>query len=215
MKKLEILFLKVFRKDELVLSRLSDEEVLRQYRLHQDPEFIGELYTRYTHLVYGNCLHYLDDAEQARDAVMQIFEGLFDSLTKTEVRNFSSWLFQVSRNHCLMELRKRKTRKRAQIQLRLDEDVEFMESAEEVHLNTEDEMFSRETLVKALEALNPDQRKCLELMYLENNSYQQIVEITGIEWKQVKSHIQNGKRNLRKVLGPILVFLLIIMIMHL
>jgi RNA polymerase sigma-70 factor (ECF subfamily) len=54
-----------------------------------------------------------------------------------------------------------------------------------------------ETMEEALKELNQEQRQCVTLFYLERRSYQEIHEITGFTLLQVKSYIQNGKRNLR------------------
>lgn len=191
-------------------SALSDGQLLVKYRLEQDPEVIGELFTRYTHLVYGSCIKYLGDQEMARDAVMQIFEGLFDSLLKTEVRHFSSWLYQVSRNHCLMEIRRRQSGNKALEVLKEEFTNDLMESEDSMHLNTTEDDMGYPELRRALGKIREEQRVCIELMYLEGRSYKDIAEITGYEVSKVKSHIQNGKRKLRILLErSLLIFILL------
>ena len=54
-----------------------------------------------------------------------------------------------------------------------------------------------EQMQSALEQLNQEQRTCISLYYLENHSYQEISTKTGYNGDQVKSYIQNGKRNLK------------------
>lgn len=49
----------------------------------------------------------------------------------------------------------------------------------------------------AILELNPDQKYCIELFYLEKKTYNEIMDITGYNFMQVKSFIQNGKRNLK------------------
>jgi RNA polymerase sigma-70 factor (ECF subfamily) len=77
-----------------------------------------------------------------------------------------------------------------------------MENDEGMHLNQEDE---KERMLKALEngvqLLNDHQRKCIELFYLKEKSYQEVAEQTGFSLNEVKSHIQNGKRNLKNYLS--------------
>ena len=71
----------------------------------------------------------------------------------------------------------------------------------ERELSLLDEVDSREEqlthLEEALQLLNEEQRLCLELFYLQQKSYQEVSELTGYDMKQVKSYIQNGKRNLK------------------
>src|SRR5512138_3570021 len=80
---------------------LQDPELIRLYRSNRKPEIIAVLFQRYTHLVYGVCLNYLDDRAEAEDAVMEVFEGLMDKLLEHDITNFKSWLYSVTRNHCL------------------------------------------------------------------------------------------------------------------
>ena len=210
------LLLGIFRKQPLdgKAGTLTDEQLLVRYRLEQDPEVIGILYTRYTHLVLGTCLKYLEDMDHARDAVMEIFEGLFRSLATSDVRHFSSWLYQVSRNHCLMKLRGRESYLRMMEVIRRDTDGGDMEFTEDVHLNTDEESKKMELVMDALNGLKPEQRSCVELMYLEGRSYQEISALTGFSMKEVKSHIQNGKRNLRISVEKALGIPLILILLH-
>ncbi len=60
----------------------SDESFLKQYRLSGNLEVLGNLYSRYMHLVYGVCLKYLKNRDDAKDAVMQIFEKLISELRR-------------------------------------------------------------------------------------------------------------------------------------
>lgn len=196
------------------MQELGDEELLKLYRSNADPEIIGLLYTRYTHLVFGNCFRYLENEEMARDAVMEIFERLFETLKTDEIRHFSSWLFQVSRNHCLMQIRQDGTKQKHLKVIRAEKEEEFMESGFFLHLKDEEDEEKKKRINFALEKLNDEQRQCIKLMYLEGLSYKEIADLTGFELKAVKSHIQNGKRNLRVILDKAswLIILLIIWI---
>ena len=153
---------------------------------------LGDLYGRYMELVYGVCLKYLKDEENAKDSVINIFEELIGKLRKHEVENFRPWLYQLAKNHCLMRLRSAKKFTRTNLE------PEFMQSAEIMHLNGEsDKEANFKHLENCLQTLNDDQKQTVELFYLQGKCYNEIVEITGIEWNAVRSAIQNGKRNLR------------------
>ena len=173
---------------------MPDEKLLEAYRSKRDNEIINQLFDRYIHLVYAACLKYLKDDEKSRDAAMEIFESLGEKILKHEIRNFKSWLYMVTRNYCLMELRHR----RENVPL---QNVEFylhqnMENESELHL-TQNETAFEEVLITLLEKLKLGQRKCLEMMYFQNKSYKEIALTTGFTEQQVKSYIQNGKRNLK------------------
>lgn len=154
---------------------------------------ISTLYQRYMELVYGVCLKYFKDTEQCKDAVMDIFEELTVKLKVHEVENFKGWISVVTRNYCLMKLRNPKTIKTTAF------NADFMQSAEITHLNSDilekEENFNN--LEQCLETLPADQKKCVQLFYLEQKCYKDIAEITGLDWNKVRSFIQNGKRNLK------------------
>ncbi|WP_421764145.1 RNA polymerase sigma factor [Ekhidna sp.] len=171
----------------------TDEEILSRYRKTGDQELIGSLFNSYMLLVYGLCLKYLKNRADSQDATMAIYEHISDKLLGTEVNHFKSWLFMVSKNHCLMELRKKNPEVHGDI---------FMESAEAMHLIDEKIELEKdiEALEECIEELKEDQKICVNLFFLERKSYQQITEETKIDLKKVKSHIQNGKRNLKMCL---------------
>ena len=173
-------------------NSLTDKELVIEYRKSGEMRVLGELYQRYMELVYGVCLKYFKDPEQSKDAVMQIFEELVLKLKKHEVDNFKGWLHQVARNHCLMHLRTPRNLKTVEFK------AELVQNDENVHLNgvlEKEENFER--LEYCLTTLVPEQREAIRLFYLEGKCYNEIVEITGQEWNQVRSFIQNGRRNLK------------------
>jgi RNA polymerase sigma factor (sigma-70 family) len=170
----------------------SDTELVLAYRQSGDLKVLGELYQRYMELVYGVCLKYLKEPELAQDAVMQIFEELVSKLKKHEVENFRGWLHQVAKNHCLMQLRTPKNLKTVALPPLL------MQNEEDVHLNgvmEKEENFQK--LENCIASLSDEQRTMIKLFYLEGKCYNEIVEITGLEWNHVRSSIQNGRRNLK------------------
>ncbi len=173
-------------------SSLTDKELVALYKESGDMAVLGELYQRYMELVYGVCLKYYKEPETAKDSVMQIFEELVPKLKKHEVDNFKGWLHQVAKNHCLMQLRTPKNMKTVEFK------SELVQSEENVHLNgvlEKEENFTK--MEYCLGTLVNEQREAIKLFYLEGKCYNEIVEMTGQEWNQVRSLIQNGRRNLK------------------
>jgi RNA polymerase sigma factor (sigma-70 family) len=173
-------------------SQSTDSELVSAYKRSADIRILGELFQRYMELVYGVCLKYLKQPENAQDSVISIFEELVTKLQKHEVDNFKSWLYTLAKNHCLMRLRSEKK------QPFISFDVELMQSEENVHLNGElekEENFKK--LDYCLGQLQEEQRTVIELFYLQGKCYNEIAETTGIEWNKVRSYIQNGRRNLK------------------
>jgi len=170
----------------------EDQELVAAYQLSLDLKILAQLYQRYLDLLYGVCLKYLGEPELAKDAVMDIFEELAQKLPKHEVAYFRGWLYTLAKNHCLMKLRSSSRLKVSSF------DPDHVYTAEELHLN--DRMEKEEQLgrlSKCIETLSADQRTVVELFYLQNKCYKEIETITGLQWNKVRSHIQNGRRNLK------------------
>ena len=178
------------------IDQKTDLELIARYKQSDDLEVLGILYNRYIHLVYGVSLKYLKNPDESQDAAMQVFEKLIESLKKHDLQNFKSWLHVTTRNHCLMELRSRKTRGiKTDADLSLVSDMEFTTSA---HPNNEPSIENDLTLMKqCIEKLPEEQKRCIELFYLEQRSYKEVSLLAEFELKKVKSFIQNGKRNIK------------------
>ncbi|HPE55075.1 MAG TPA: sigma-70 family RNA polymerase sigma factor [Bacteroidales bacterium] len=194
------MFIKInFRSDrEGDIKSHSDEKLIFQYQKTSDTKYIGEIFNRYTHLVYGVCLKYLKHEENSKDAVMQIFEDLHLKLREHKVENFKSWIYSVSKNHCLMELRKNGKEEKGRVEIYEKIRAEIMESVDVFHHNNSSDISEKiPKLKQGIKQLKTEQRTCIELLYLQNKSYLEVSEITGYSMKNVKSYIQNGKRNLK------------------
>lgn len=173
----------------------TDETLLLRFCEENDLEILGILYNRYMHLVYGVCLKYLKNREESQDAVMQIFEILVREVPKHEIKIFKNWLYGVSKNYCLMKIRKDKSEKKNYDTYSSDF---FMENTQELHLLDKTEPdYLNNALKSCMETLKEQQRLCVASFYYEEKCYKEISEELNIEIKKVKSFIQNGKRNLK------------------
>lgn len=169
---------------------ITDQELLNRFRHQQNNEWLGVLFERYTMLLFGVCMKYLKDEHEARDAVQQVFLKALTELQKYEVSYFKSWVYMIAKNHCLMQLRGKLQK------TELHEHTLSSESEIPVEEILEHE-WQLNLMESVIPLLNPEQQRCIKLFYLEKKSYQQICAETGFSMLQVKSHIQNGKRNLR------------------
>ncbi|TGE09399.1 RNA polymerase sigma factor [Hymenobacter fodinae] len=200
-----------FRRRPAPAAELSDAELLQRYRTEGSVHDLGTLYERHMPTVLAICRRYLREEEDAKDAVMQLFEQLVEKLRRHEVDNFPAWLHTTARNHCLMALRARQRAGPAAGGALVVHfpDAADMESAVSRHLVDDDPAeadFHEQQLQQmeqALAGLPPGQKQCLELFYLEKKCYRDIADLTGLDLNAVKSHIQNGKRNLRRHLESI------------
>lgn len=171
----------------------SDQKIIDAFKESQDQMLIGELYNRYHGMVYGVSLKYLQNKTMAKDMVMKVFEDLFEKLKTNKIDQFHSWLYVVVKNYCLMYHRKKKIQTK-DIDNNAYKLSDYNEELLEKKKEHDDLLNKMEALI---EHLKDDQKKCIQLFYLEQKSYQSVQEITGLSYKEVKSAIQNGKRNLR------------------
>lgn len=181
-----------FIKNTSKINEQDDLSLIAAYQKSGDLEVLGTLYNKYMHLVFGVCFNYFKDEEQSKDAVMQIFEELVVKLKVHHVQNFKSWLHVLSRNHCLMALRK--SAKNPTVAM----EDNFVENDDFVHLDIDDTKEKQLTIMeKCMETLTEEQRRSVDLFYLQEKCYKEVADITGYDMLKVKSYIQNGKRNLK------------------
>jgi len=173
-------------------NHITDQELLDRFYADGNKEWLGILLSRYTLLLLGVCMKYLKQEEEAKDCVQQIFVKIITELPKYKVTYFKSWIYTIARNHCLMKLRDQHGRK-VELSENMLADWDDV-SGKSRHLE-KDRLL--ELMGESLGELGEDQKRCILLFYLEKRSYQEIVDVTGYTLMQVKSYIQNGKRNLK------------------
>ena len=172
---------------------LSDEALLQNYRTSNDGQWLGYILQRYTTLLLGVALKYLKDKTMAEDAVQQVFLKVLTHFPQEEILNFKGWLYVLMRNYCLQQLRDK-------TYLADEGALAYLAAKEtdreEVHWHEH----TLEQMNEAIALLSEEQRKTIVLFYLKKYSYEQIIEQTGYTFMQVKSYVQNGKRNLKTIL---------------
>lgn len=174
----------------------SDEDLAQEYYTSGNKDLVGDLFEKHVKTVFGVCLFYFRDKDLAKDMVMQIFEKLITDLRKTEVKNFKAWLSFVVRNHCISEIRKNKN-KHFVPETYLDFEMKETNYETETAVDAINDDLMLENMKACLSLLKDNQRKCVELFYLKALSYHEISSATGLTLNEVKSNIQNGKRNLK------------------
>lgn len=189
------MFLKRFRKPKPT----TDLEYVAAYRATGDLAVLGELYERHMELIYAVCYNYLRDEDEAKDAVMHLFEQLVTDLLRHDVQQFGAWLHSVARNYCLMQLRKNQAHPKTTLVTNGvdeidDESLTKLLIDEPTDSDLEEDLSRMES---CLQTLPPEQRTCLTLFYLDRKTYTEVADITGYDLKQVKSYLQNGRRNLK------------------
>lgn len=174
-------------------AHITDQELLDHFYADKNNEWLGLLLQRYTLLLLGVCLKYLRNEDESKDAVQQIFLKAITELHKYRVEYFKSWIYMVTRNHCLMILRDR----HGKAQTIITEKMMMTSPEDQLVISPVEKDFLLDRMASALQQLSMEQNLCVTLFYLEKKSYQEIVDKTSFTLMQVKSHIQNGKRNLK------------------
>ena len=184
------------------LTNWSDEQLLKAFQKTEEDQYFFTLVERYSHLIYYNCKQYISEEEDCKDMVMTIVEKVYERVPQASITYFRSWLYSVIRNQCISHIRSQKRQQEQQHAWNPTHQVAhnplavFEESPLPYGL-------SDDAILAALEALDPDQRQCLKLFYFDEKSYKEISQTTSFSLKQVKSHLQNGKRRLKILLEGI------------
>ncbi|MES2760942.1 MAG: sigma-70 family RNA polymerase sigma factor [Bacteroidota bacterium] len=177
----------------------NDEELLKHYKQSGNKDLFADLFKKHVSVVYGTCLFYLQDKDEAQDATMQLFEKLMLDINNREIDNFKGWLSFVVRNHCISLIRKNKSQtKNMRSYYEFEYEEPNYEKEEKINAISDDNMI--ENMKLCLPKLKENQRICVELFYLKNKSYQDIANETNFSLNEIKSYIQNGKRNLKLLL---------------
>jgi RNA polymerase sigma-70 factor (ECF subfamily) len=186
----------IFKFKRNISIKKTDEDLLKEFHSSRDLEVLGELYSGYMHLVYGVCLKYFKERDESMDAVMQIFEKLITEVPKHDIENFRSWLHVVTKNYCLMQIRSHKSFSEKQNEW-IEENKIFMENSSGLHPIDNEEEDMEEALLDCIEKLKDEQKECIKLFYFGNRCYNEIAANLNLNENKVKSHLQNGKRNLK------------------
>jgi RNA polymerase sigma factor (sigma-70 family) len=183
-------FLKLFRPDKR--ENLSDAEYILAFQQTGELRLLGQLYQPYMEMVFAVCFKYLRDEDESKDAVMLIFEKLIKDLQNHSVGNFKAWLHTVAVNHCLMKIRAKK------VFVGVDE-VSDADQADVEDVKEQSIQIDRNLAVlkDCMQTLKVEQRVSIRLFFNEEKCYRQISDETGFDFNQIKSYIQNGKRNLK------------------
>ncbi len=175
-------------------DQISEQELLQRYRKDGNKEWLGKILSRYIVVLTGVCLKYVPYQDEAQDIVQQVFIKALKTLEIQDIDNLGGWLYKVAKNECLDSLRKNYRQIHIEIQ---DQKLKFEATDPDEQLEQEQTLT---LLSAAINQLKEEQRVCINLFYLQNKSYQEISDCTKFDIKQVKSNIQNGKRNLKIIL---------------
>ncbi len=178
-------------------SKLTDEELIKKYRFSHDKTYLGELFLRYTPYIFGVAIKNLKSQKEAEDVTLTIFNKISSDLKRIDVTDFSKLLYQLVKELCEIEVKKKNATGEESKMILIDELTK--ESEDNLYINSDKPKLSLDAnnLRLAIDTLNESQKTCIDLFYVQNKSYQEVADITGYSLNQVKTNIQNGKRLLK------------------
>ena len=159
-----------------------------------------EIFNAHKERIHSLCFRYLQQEQEAEDAVQEIFVKVFYKLDSFKAESqIGTWIYRIAINHCLDVL---KSRKRKQQLLRF---VSFLPFMAENLAQSESKMEDKEAyqlLSEQLQSLPPNQLTAIVLNKLEGFSIEQVAQIMNLSYKAVESLLQRGKQNLQKQINP-------------
>jgi len=175
-----------------VMNHYTDEQLVRLFVETQRNSFFEELYERYADKVYRKCLSFVKDQARAEDFTHDIFIKLILRVgTFKETAKFSTWLFSITYNYCMDQLRIIKK----EAEEALDDEIDIADDSEDP---IEIEMEAHQ-LRKALDQINPDEKTILLMKYQDNFSIKEIADTFGLTESAVKMRLKRTKEKLRKI----------------
>ncbi len=188
----------MFHKQKYELKSFSDQELIDLYVHNGDNQVIAEFYKRYGHLVFGVCMKYIKHIQNSEDLTTELFAKLPQQIKNHKINHFKSWLYTSTKNSCLMILRKKNS-------YNSSFDDQIIDILEEDSLSSKEILEQKlEALEIALKELNEKQAICIKAFYFQKRCYDEISKTENLTLNEVKSHIQNGKRNLKMILSKLI-----------
>lgn len=187
---------------------ISDEELFRRFQGGDEHAFV-QIVRRYKHRLTNFVYRHLGEMDEAADIVQESFVRVYSHRNAyNPSAKFTTWLYRIALNLATSELR-RQTRRRRYLKEGLlgafavrDGELETLDHSRRPDSVTES-IITFELVQKALLKISPPLREVIILREIEGMSYEEIVEITGVELGTVKSRINRARRQLQKLLRDV------------
>ncbi|HVS64071.1 MAG TPA: sigma-70 family RNA polymerase sigma factor [Thermoanaerobaculia bacterium] len=165
-----------------------ERRLVARFRRRRDPAAFEGLYELARRPVYAVCLHFLREAGAAEDACHDVFVQAWERFETMRGERFLPWVRTIATHHCLNQIRRHAVARRVLPASRPEPTTDL----------TERTAAARQELELArgvLDGLSPHQREVFLLRHLDGLGLQQIEEVTGYSSEQVRSYLQNARRN--------------------
>jgi RNA polymerase sigma factor (sigma-70 family) len=174
---------------------MSDEDALEQYLASQNVNYFNLLYDRYTNKVYAKCMSMLRDQELAEDATQEIFVKILLSLSKFNGKSkFSTWLYSITYNYCIDQIRKEKNENFVQVN-----DFSRIDKVDDDMYESEIKETNVFRLKEVMDKMNAEDKCILLMKYQDELSIKDICNILDKTESAVKMKILRAKEKFLKI----------------
>jgi RNA polymerase sigma factor (sigma-70 family) len=185
---------------KLLNKEMSDSEIIKEYLRTQNSLYFSMLYRKYSGKVYGKCISILKNDDEAKDAVQDIFVKIMLNLGNFgEKSQFSTWIYSITYNFCIDNIRKRKKDKTL-----FSEDVERAPDVAEEEVPDEYLLeMDVKYLKRVLEELPTGDRMIILMKYQDDMSIKEIAEMIDKTESAVKMKIKRAKHKAQELFEKI------------
>jgi RNA polymerase sigma-70 factor (ECF subfamily) len=184
------------------MERLSDEELIERSRAERgSPKaaaFLNELFERHHAKVAGWCLRITGEMNSATDLAQEVFLKAFQRLNSFQGNaKFTTWLFAITRNHCLDELRSKEMRSQDSRDVLPEEIADFGREGVSSALERRQSEELLRTLMR--ESLDEMENKVLTLHYVNELPLDAVGRMLGLTNRSgAKAYIVSARRKLKR-----------------
>lgn len=176
-------------------TNTKENEWIKNCLTSSDSECWGTIYEKYKRYVYAKCYSIVRSEEDARDLTVESFIKAYENLQSFDLsKPFLPWLNRITINLCIDHIRKKN-------RIHFDQLSEHPNVGSGENITHQIELDEKKKKIKkAIYKLKKSQKRCFCLFYIQEKSYKEIAAITGYSYDEVRSNIQNGKRNFKQLM---------------
>lgn len=185
---------------------MTENEFIKALKNH-DAKAYGKLLDDFQQKVFGTCISFVPNKEDAEDIAQEVFVEVFNSIDKFKgASKLSTWIYRITTNKCLEFIRSKNTKKRfAFLQTLFGNDIPIDKTSYFTEMNHPGIILENKekgkALFHAINQLPESQKTVFTLSKIDGKSYQEICEITNKSLTSVESLMFRAKKNLQELLA--------------
>jgi RNA polymerase sigma factor (sigma-70 family) len=181
------------------VKKFTDEQLVKLFIETQKNIYFEQLYDRYSDKVFRKCVSFVKDEAQAEDFTHDIFMKLVLNLgSYKETAKFSTWLFSITYNYCIDQIRIAKKHQ----EVALDDNFDAADDDDDAAMAEMD----AQRLHKAMALILPEEKSILMMKYQDDLSIKEISTSLDVSESAVKMRLLRAKEKLRKIYLENLIF---------